>query len=256
MEVVNSPESFNRIAEYHREKFKNGMLQAMQDVQKHYVEVRHLYNPSELATVMHVHVKDRMTQNFEGVPGADIQRKPGRAYKIELDGAPIGIPGKAIFKCKKINSKLLTANITTGAVRRFNNQQSEVHVQLPIADWVQPKTTGGTEPAHGNVGYIPNAFWTDFERLCVTYYTGLRSAVLVLEIPLNQAGTSAEVIEIPLGEITEAPARKRVKPRRKKAEIETIEGHEKKEAKKRIKSETKEIEPATEQKQKKRKKSE
>jgi|GEM_PF-3686278 len=253
MTIGRKEDSFNRIAEYHRPRFQKAMSEALNDLKENYVNTRHLYNKSELTSLMHSHVRDRMQQNFNGVPGADTSYKPGRAFRVYIDGAPIGIQGHALFKCKKMDMRLLTANINTNAVRRFNNQLPEgtPHIQLPISDWREPKTVGGVEPGHGNVGYIPNLFWTGFDRLCITYYTGLRSARLVVEIPVSEVGTTGNLLQIPLGEITSVPTHKRVRAKQQKANVERIADHKK--PKQRIKRETSEPHRPTDRKQKKRK---
>jgi hypothetical protein len=152
-----------------------------------------------------------------------IDDRPGRAFKVLLDGAPYGIEAKAEFKCKKIDARLLTSNIRTIAVNRFEKglpelkREARAHVQPPLADdWREPETTGGIEPGHGNAGYIINALWTAFEKLCLTYYTGPRKARLAVDIPLDSSGAS--VVALPLAEINEVTPRKRVKPRKKKVE--------------------------------------
>jgi len=247
-------DSFKRIAEYHLPRFQKALHEALMDLGKHYVETRHLYNASELTQLMHVHVRDRMQKNFKDVPGADTSYKAGRAFKVYIDGAPIGIPGHALFKCKKVSPRLLTASITTESVKRFNTQRPDgvPHVQLPISDWREPKTMGGVEPGHGNVGYIPNSFWTGFERLCVSYYTGVKSARLVADIPVVGSG-NGNLIQLPLGELTQAPARKRVKPKQKLklVDVERLADHQQKKPKQRIKRETAEPQPLTDRKRKK-----
>jgi hypothetical protein len=72
-----------------------------------------------------------------------------------------------------------------------------------------------------------------FDRLAITYLTGLRSAELVLELSTN-TGIPAEVINLPMGEIIEAPKKTRVKSRKK---IDTVEM-----PKKRIKTDTSDVE--------------
>lgn len=183
-----------------------------------------MYRPGEKATLMHVHVRDRVKRKFTGVPGVKIDDKSGRAFKVLLDGAPYGIEAKAEFKCKKIDARLLTSNIRTIAVNRFEKglpelkRDSRAHVQPPLAEgWREPETTGGIEPGHGNAGYIINALWTGFEKLCLTYYIGPRKARLAVDIPLD--GEGASVVALPLADITEVAPRKRVKPRKKKEDV-------------------------------------
>jgi hypothetical protein len=213
-------ERFDRLAAIHQERFKQAFYDALSDLHTYYVATSHLYRPGEKATLMHVHVRDRMKQNFDGVPGVKIDDKSGRAFKVHLDGAPYDIPAKAEFKCQKLTKKLLTANIRTRAVRRFEKGLPEAipRIQPSFEDWREPETTGGVEPGHGVAGYIIDALWLNFERLCITCFTGERSARLSVEIPLGGDG-NATVINLPLGDIHEITPRKRVKPRKKKEDV-------------------------------------
>jgi hypothetical protein len=245
MDKDDSQEPFDRLAALHQERFKKAHHEALDDLHTHYVETSHLYRPGEKATLMHVHVRDRIKKNFEGVKGVRIEDKSGRAFKVHLDGAPYDIPAKAEFKCKKLTKQLLTANIRTRTVRRFEKGLPEARplIQPAFDDWRAPETVGGVEPGHGVAGYIIDALWLNFERLCMTYFTGERSARLAVEIPLGGDGDST-VINLPLGDIQEITPRKRVKPRKKKEDVAKPDAR----PKKHIKSET--VEPE-EQKRKK-----
>jgi hypothetical protein len=213
-------EDHERILEYHKPDIALSYREAMEALNQEYVKTRHLFGPLEFAVLMHCHVRDRLQRNFEGKAGAKPIKQKGRAFKVELDGTPIGIPRKLVFKAKKINHKLLTANIPTKAVKNFNSQQPEFQPVIQYSFFGDDKVVNEPEPAHFNAGYIPNALFTGFDRICITYLVGLRSAHLVLEIPIEIAGESAQVISLPLGEITDAPKEKRVKPRRKVASAE------------------------------------
>ncbi len=224
--MKHNPEDFDRLAEIHKDRFRKAFQEALQDVSTLYVQTSHHYTLADKAYIMHIHVRDRMTKNFTGVPGAEPFFKPGRAFKIKLDGAPYGIPIKAELKCKKLTAQLLTSNIRTRAVNNFEKGRPETYVQSSFGDWRDPQTVSEAEPTHGNAGYIINSLWTAFERLCVTCYTGARSARLAVEIPLGGNASTSTVINLPVGEITEVKPRKRVKPRRKNAAGEAADGKE------------------------------
>ena len=81
-------ESFDELAAIHRDRFKQGFTEALSDLHTLYVKVAHLYRPGEKASIMHVHVRDRMIKIFDGIPGVKIEDKPGRAFKVKMDGAP------------------------------------------------------------------------------------------------------------------------------------------------------------------------
>ena len=222
MDKSDSHKNLKRLVAHFEQRFEKAYHEALQDLNSYPPDKRALFDPSALAMLMHVHVRHRMKLNFTGVLGADPVQKKGRAFCIKLDGAAIGIPEVAEFKCKKINHRLLTANIPTLAVKAFNNQRPAV--QPSLGDWVSPKTL--KEPSHGNAGYIPNPLWTGFERLCVTYPTGMHSAQLVLE--LSAEAPAAPVINLPVGEIKEIQPRKRVKAREQKKDAAQSDGKAKK----------------------------
>jgi hypothetical protein len=236
MDENSGQENFDRLAAIHSHRFKQAYYEALGDITTHYVKTSHLYRPGEKATLMHAHVRDRMNRNFKGVPGVKIEDKPGRAFKIKLDGAPYDIPAKGEFKCKKNKPNLLTSSIMTRAVRRYQKglpEQPTAHVQPSLGDIREPETTGGVEPGHGNAGYVINDLWTAFERLTITEHTGIHSVRIAVEIALDSAGEMAEIVELPLAEIKEVPTRKRVKHR--KVEAASVEEKPKK---KRIKKES------------------
>jgi hypothetical protein len=237
MDKNDGQENFDRLAALHIDRFKKGFYEALEDINTHYIKTSHLYRPGEKATLMHAHVRDRMNKNFAGVPGVKIEDKSGRAYKIRLDGAPHGIEAKAEFKCKKNKPNLLTSSIMTKAVELFQKGLPErkrtPHIQPPLGDIREPEITGGIEPGHGNAGYVINDLWTAFEGLYITEHTGIHSVRLSAAIPLDNNGSMAEVVELPLADIKEVITRKRVKHR--KVEAASVEEKPKK---KRIKQET------------------
>jgi hypothetical protein len=148
------------------------------------------------------------------------------------------------LKCKKIGSNLLTSGILTKSVKRFEKGLPEwtPGVQESLFPGMEPKTVEGPV-GHGNAGYIINALWTEFERLCVTFYTDVRTARLSVEIPLGGDG-GATVVDLPLGDYHEVTERKRVKPRKKKEEVAEPDAR----LKRRIKLEA--VEPEEETKKK------
>lgn len=232
----NSHDNFKRIVEHHKERIGRAYHKALQKLNRYPEDLRAEWTPLAVAVLMHVHTCHCMRLEFAGVDGATPKHKKGGAFILELDGAPIGIPDIAELKCKKVDQRLLTSNIPTQAVKDFHRQRPERtrSIQGALADWVSPKSVGSQEPGHGNAGYMLDALARGFERLCVTYLTGLKSATLVLEIPVDGEGTQAQVFNITVGDITEVAPRKRVKARAKKADATE---EKPKETKKRIKSE-------------------
>jgi hypothetical protein len=216
----NSHENFKRIVEHHKERIGRAYHKALQKLNKYPEDLRAEWTPLAVAVLMHVHTCHCMRLEFAGVPGANPKQKKGGAFILELDGAPMDIPDVAELKCKKVDQRLLTSNIPTQAVKDFHKQRPERtrSIQAALADWVAPKSVGRQEPGHGNAGYMLDALARGFERLCVTYLTGLKSATLVLEIPIEIAGEEAQIFNITVGDITEVAPRRRVKARSKKAD--------------------------------------
>lgn len=179
---------FQRVVEHHRLGIENAYYEALKKLNSYPAELRAEWTALTIAVVMHSHVCHSMRRVFADVPGAKPKQKKARAFILELDGAPIGIPE------------------VVELIRRR-------HIQDTLdPSFGPPKTVDNEPPAHGNAGYILDALKTGFERLCVTYMRGLHSAELVLEL---SKGTRAEVLNLPIAQITEAPAKKkRVKPRK------------------------------------------
>lgn len=229
----NGQGDFKRIVELHRPRIEKAYNAALEKLNSYTDEQRAEWNLLTIAVVMHSHVCHAMRRVFAEVPGATAGVEKMRAFVLELDGAPHGIPEVVHLKCKQVDEKLITANIPTEAVKAFNcNPPRRRHIQDPLHPFFgPPKTVDSEPPARGNAGYILDELKRGFSRLVVTYMTGLRSAELVLELSTS---TPAEVVTLPIGEISEAP-KKRVKA---KATVE------REKPKKRIKIEAVEIEIA------------
>lgn len=223
---------FKRVVEHHQPNIEKAYHEALKKLNSYPPELRVEWDLLAIAVVMHVHVCHAMRRIFAEVPGATPGKKKSRAFILELDGAPLNIPEVVNLKCKQVDQKLLTKNIPTDAVKAFNTQSPARKRTIQDTldpSWGPPKTVDSEPPARGNAGYMLDALKTGFDRLCVTYMRDLRSAELVLE--LSTTATKAEVISLPIAEITEAPAKKsRVRHPRKRKDAET--------PKKRIKTET------------------
>ena len=212
MEAIshNGQGDFKRVVELHRGRIEQAYHDALAMLDSYTDEQRAEWKALTFAVVMHTHVCYAMRRRFADVPGAKAGVEKMRAFVLELDGAPHGIPEVVHLKCKQVDDNLITANIPTDAVKAFNcNPPRTRHVQAKLdPSFGPPKTVDSEPPARGNAGYIFDELKRGFSKLVITYLTGLRSAELVLE--LNHARkTEAEVITLPLAEISEAPAKKK-----------------------------------------------
>jgi hypothetical protein len=181
----------------------------------------HLQRESERPGRLHVHVRQRVRENFsEETPGVRIIDKPGRPFCLELDGAPYDIPDKLLAKFKKyreINGQLVTSGIPTKSVIQFNNQDPDARrpIQEPLFEGIEAK--GTAEPAHLNLGYITDETWLGLARVSVTFPTGMKTAQLILDLPTVLAEDGATVEQFPIADIEEVqPKNKRVRARRPK----------------------------------------
>lgn len=206
----NGQGDFKRVVELHRERIEQAYYDAVDKLNSYTDEQRAEWNALTFTVVMHTHACYAMRRRFADVPGAKAGVEKIRAFVLQLDGAPYGIPEVVHLKCKQVDAKLITANIPTDAVKAFNcNPPRTRHIQDKLdPSFGPPKTVDSEPPARGNAGYIFDELKRGLSKLVITYMTGLRSAELVLE--LNPARkTEAEIISLPLAEITEVPAKKK-----------------------------------------------
>jgi len=206
-----SKDQAKKIVEPRESRLSEVFRSAIADLNQYYEKTRHLYNPSEMATIMHAHVRDHAKRLF---PNEYIDKK-GQAFRLIFDGTPQGIEATVEVKLKKINWNLISANIPTSAVKAFNNQQIHYRPIVQMGLFGEDKIVS---PPIANLiaAYIPNQFWTGLDRICVTFPTELRKSDLLLEIALNTQASSATVIQLPIGQVDEIPKtakRKRVVPR-------------------------------------------
>ncbi|MDX2042020.1 MAG: hypothetical protein SF097_12260 [Acidobacteriota bacterium] len=206
-----------QLVQKHEQIFALVYQDAITDLATLYEKTRPLFNSIEYANVMHAHVRHHAKRHFAGKPGISIREKKGRAFCIEIDGAPHNIAGRAVVKLKKLNAALIARNIPTQAVIRFNTQEVE---QAPYRVVIQQGLFGedktiieGADPANLIVGYLPNPLFTKIERVCATYPTGLRTSQLILEISLDGGTQQGQIFQMPAADVAEKAPRRRIKPR-------------------------------------------
>lgn len=217
--TIYNPENLNSLVSYHKEKLNLVFHEAGNEIDTLYMSTWHLYNAAEKSMLRSCHLRNCAKRIFEGEIGVSWKDRNGIGFKLYFDGMPLGIECLAELKLKKLNQNLISSNIATRAVRLFNNQQAAYR---PIA--VQASLFGDhqiiEEPAHLIAGYTRNPLDTSYERLAITYPTGMRSAELVLE--LSAAVDFSSIFQIPLAEINEAAPRTRVR-RKTQSNIEQQE---------------------------------
>jgi len=206
--TIYNPENLNKLIQHHQEKLASVFSEAGSEIDKFYTKTWHLYNASEKAMLRNCHLRNCAKRIFDGVDGASWKDRKGIGFKLYLDGISAGIECLAELKLKKVNKNLVSSNIPTRAVKLFNTQQS-----APKPLEVQNDLFGGakivSEPAHLIAGYTRNPLDTAYERLVVTFPTGMRSAELILE--LSSTANFSQVVQIPLAEINETAPRVRVR---------------------------------------------
>lgn len=197
-------ENLGNLGEHYKNLFNKSFNEAMKDVNDQYADTMKLYNPREMANVMHAHLRDRIKKNFRGLPGVDFDERPNRAFRIILDGRPIGINAVGFVKIKKSTKFFRTSNILTRAVREFMTQQNkhlnftpEIQASLfPDEDTGLKPTRIVNLPSFVNLiaCYVPNKIWSAFERLAVTFPVSINQIKLVSDFTEIAAHATADII--------------------------------------------------------------
>jgi hypothetical protein len=183
-----------RLFEHYHPLFKRTYDEAMADFNKDFAHVRHKFVKRDYANCMHICVRDRVKQNFEGVPGAYPLELPRKPFTLILDGSVNGIDVVAIVIFKKQSESLATASIQTRAVRDFNTQVTRLsqyvpHVQLAFPwQFAKAKVANPPPPKSANIvaGYKPNALFTECERLALALPLSRHSAQLIADFTHTQ----------------------------------------------------------------------
>jgi hypothetical protein len=119
MQLVSSNDhgDFERVVEHHKLEIQRAFHQALEKLNSYAPEQRAEWNALTFPCVMHSHVCAAMRRVFADIDGAKPGIEKARAFILELDGAPLGIPEVVHLKCKQFDSKLITSNIPTDTVK-------------------------------------------------------------------------------------------------------------------------------------------
>lgn len=220
-------ENLGLLGEYHKDRFHKAFTEALEDFNKHYAKTMRFFNKREKANVMHAHLRHRIKTIFRGVSGVYFDERPNRAFKIILDGRPVGINAIGFVKLKKSSKYLKTSNILTKTVENFMTQQLDNLTFTPV---IQHSLFGNTEesglktdrivnlPDFVNLMacYCPNKTWSDFDRLAVTFPVSIKNVKLVSDFTEIVSESVAEVVDIQPRTSVKPQKKQRVRQRQNK----------------------------------------
>jgi hypothetical protein len=201
-------EEIQAIAKFYEEPLTKSWAGAFEDYATKYPDTRHIHSPRSRASILHDHCVFHVQVFCANNPDITFPPKKRGLFTIELSGVPLGIDGAILARFKKLTERLLTSNISTAQVRKFNNQQPlEVQLDLfgfPLID---------IEPPHINIGYLPDEFWTGLEAVYATMPNGSHALQWFIKLSDDKGASQTPIIHMPLTTSTPAQSR-RVTPKR------------------------------------------
>jgi hypothetical protein len=132
---------------------------------------RHALRKTTVANFYRDLAVDEARLVFDGrqAQGISLLDNSDGSFYIEFAGFPLGIPGAAWMRIKKVDSNYLTSNIPTKKAEKFNSQLPIGYTQQPYldgVDWsVNPKML---QPTHINFGHQWNELGTDIQDVVLT----------------------------------------------------------------------------------------
>lgn len=213
-----------RLGEYYSPLFNKAFEEALEDFNREHADTMRLYNTREMANIMHAHLRDRVKANFHAVDGIHFEEGSNTAFKVIIDGRPIGINAVGFVKLKKSSKFFRTSNIITKTVKRFMTQQTDNLSFTPaIQESLFPdldissglKTTKVVNlPDFVNLvaNYCPNKTWSAFNRLAITFPISINQVKMVVDFTEVIANVAEQVVDIQPQPVTKSS--KRVRSRR------------------------------------------
>jgi hypothetical protein len=198
------------IVEPHKQTFTLCWRSAFFDYATKYDETRIVHSPLTRALLLRDHCLDHVRQNFADKPYVTFVEKPNGLFCVEMSGRHLGIEGSVAARLKKLKPNMLTSNFPTRQSGLWDTQGPVFGVPAQLELFGTPIAIHHYEPAHINIGYLPNALWTDLEGVYATMPNGKRSIKWVVKISDDPSDGQA-IIEMPIEPLTDKTKRVRVK---------------------------------------------
>lgn len=207
-------EEIKKIVEHYQMPFTECWSEAFKDYATKYAETRHVHSPLTRACTIRDHCIDHVQRKFANDESVNCDKKTNGLFVVFIDGSPLGIAGSVAARLKKLDEKLLASNIPTKQSVAFDEQRPVFATAHQLDLFGFPLTSVKVEPAHINIGYLPDNFWMSFEGVYATLPNGKRSIKWFVNLSDAAQILAAPIIEMKIEPKPSPQIRKRVRVKR------------------------------------------